>query len=84
MSRRHLEQHRTDRIGWLGISDLTAARPVQAVCASAATFAVGAALPLATALISPARTLIPVVVVSSIFSWQSWADLVPGPVVLQY
>ncbi|WP_437191715.1 VIT1/CCC1 transporter family protein [Planctomicrobium sp. SH527] len=51
----------------LGISDLTTARPVQAAFASAATFAVGAALPLATALLSPANTLIPVVVVSSIF-----------------
>jgi VIT1/CCC1 family predicted Fe2+/Mn2+ transporter len=51
----------------LGISDLTTARPVQAAFASAATFAVGAALPLATALLSPVSTLIPVVVVSSIF-----------------
>jgi VIT1/CCC1 family predicted Fe2+/Mn2+ transporter len=50
----------------LGISEMTTARPVQAAIASAATFAVGAALPLATALASPAKALIPVVVVSTI------------------
>ncbi len=51
----------------LGISEITTARPVQAALASAATFAIGAALPLATALLSPANWLIPIVVVSSIF-----------------
>ena len=35
-----------------GISDITAARPVQAALASAATFAIGAALPLITAAIA--------------------------------
>ena len=50
----------------LGISDLTTARPIQAAFASAATFAVGAALPLATALVTSSSTLIPVVIVSSI------------------
>ena len=39
----------------LGISEATTARPVQAALASAATFAVGAALPLLTALASPDR-----------------------------
>jgi VIT1/CCC1 family predicted Fe2+/Mn2+ transporter len=50
----------------LGISDLTTARPIQAAFASAATFAVGAALPLATALVTSSSALIPVVIVSSI------------------
>lgn len=38
----------------LGISEITAARPVQAALTSAATFAVGAALPLLAALLAPA------------------------------
>lgn len=50
----------------LGISDLSAARPVQAALASAGTFAVGAALPLLTALATPRTALIPVVVATSI------------------
>lgn len=50
----------------LGISEMTTARPVQAAFASAATFAVGAALPLATVFVSPAPALIPVAIVSSI------------------
>ena len=45
----------------LGISEHMSARPVQAAMASAATFAVGAALPLATVFISPEK-LIPVLV----------------------
>lgn len=45
----------------LGISEQMSARPVQAAIASAATFAVGAALPLATIFVSPEK-LIPVVV----------------------
>jgi VIT1/CCC1 family predicted Fe2+/Mn2+ transporter len=39
----------------LGISDLTRARPVQAAFASAATFAVGAILPVAVAFFVPAE-----------------------------
>jgi vacuolar iron transporter family protein len=50
----------------LGISDLTTARPVQAAFASAGTFAIGAALPLVTALITPRSALIPVVIATSI------------------
>ena len=50
----------------LGISDTSTARPVQAAFASAATFAVGAALPLLTALVTPRAALIPVVVIGSI------------------
>ena len=37
----------------LGISEITTARPLQAAMTSAATFAVGAALPLAVLLLSP-------------------------------
>ncbi len=42
----------------LGLSEIISARPVQAGLTSAATFAVGAALPLLTALISPARYVV--------------------------
>lgn len=41
----------------LGISAATTARPIQAALTSAATFAVGAALPLAVVLVSPAGVL---------------------------
>ena len=42
----------------LGISDTLAARPVQAALASAATFSVGAVLPLLVVLLFPASTLL--------------------------
>jgi VIT1/CCC1 family predicted Fe2+/Mn2+ transporter len=42
----------------LGISDMLAARPVQAALASAATFAVGATLPLLIVLLLPVSTLL--------------------------
>jgi VIT1/CCC1 family predicted Fe2+/Mn2+ transporter len=42
----------------LGISDVTTARPIQAALTSAATFAVGAALPLAMAVAMPRSTLV--------------------------
>ncbi|MCU0954635.1 MAG: VIT family protein [Hyphomicrobium sp.] len=42
----------------LGISEMTVARPVQAAMASAASFAVGAALPLAMVFVSPADKLV--------------------------
>lgn len=45
----------------LGISEITAARPVQAAFASAATFAIGAALPLAVAALTPLGGLIAIV-----------------------
>lgn len=51
----------------LGISEITAARPIQAALASAATFALGAALPLLIVIFSPAPILITLVVISSIF-----------------
>jgi vacuolar iron transporter family protein len=50
----------------LGISEMTAARPVQAALTSAATFATGAALPLLMVLISPRNMLVPVVSVASL------------------
>ncbi len=43
----------------LGISEITTARPVQAALTSAATFAVGAAMPLAMVVVSPTGMLIP-------------------------
>ncbi len=45
----------------LGISESLSARPVQAAIASAATFAVGAAMPLLTVLLAPESILVPVV-----------------------
>lgn len=50
----------------LGLSDTHTARPVQAALASAATFAVGAALPLLVALISPSSIMISFVSGSSL------------------
>ncbi len=45
----------------LGISESQTARPVQAALTSAATFAVGAALPLLTVLVVPEARLVPIV-----------------------
>ncbi|WP_205703520.1 VIT1/CCC1 transporter family protein [Hymenobacter radiodurans] len=42
----------------LGISEMVSANPVQAALASAATFTVGAALPLLVILVSPQRLLV--------------------------
>jgi vacuolar iron transporter family protein len=50
----------------LGISDTTAAKPVQAAMASALTFAVGAALPLLVVLLAPIAMLNVAVAVSSL------------------
>ena len=50
----------------LGISEVTTARPVQAALTSAATFSVGAALPLLTVVVSPANWLIPLVSFASL------------------
>lgn len=50
----------------LGISAIHAARPVQAAFASAGTFAVGAALPLLTAVIVPERSIILAVATASL------------------
>ena len=50
----------------LGISEISKARPVQAALASAATFSVGAAMPLLTVVLSPANTLVPLVSATSL------------------
>ena len=63
MTKDALSAHSRDE---LGISEATAARPVQAAMASAATFTVGAAAPLLWVVISPASLLRPVVAVGSL------------------
>jgi VIT1/CCC1 family predicted Fe2+/Mn2+ transporter len=50
----------------LGISEMTTARPIQAALTSAATFAVGAAMPLLMVVVSPAAWLVPTVSVASL------------------
>jgi VIT1/CCC1 family predicted Fe2+/Mn2+ transporter len=50
----------------LGISEITTARPVQAALTSAATFAVGAAMPLLMVIVSPATLLVPIVSAASL------------------
>lgn len=50
----------------LGISEVTTARPIQAALTSAATFAVGAAMPLLMVLVSPPSILVPVVSIASL------------------
>src|SRR6188472_1948208 len=63
MSKDALTAHARDE---LGISEITAARPVQAALTSAATFAVGAAMPLLMVVVSPAGALIPIVSAASL------------------
>ena len=50
----------------LGISELLSARPIQAALSSAASFAVGALLPLAVTALAPEALLIPLVAGSSL------------------
>jgi VIT1/CCC1 family predicted Fe2+/Mn2+ transporter len=50
----------------LGISEITTARPIQAALTSAATFSVGAAMPLVAAWLSPAGYVVPLVSVASL------------------
>ncbi len=50
----------------LGISEVTSAQPVVAALTSAATFAVGASLPLIVTLITPSDKLVPVVTAASL------------------
>jgi vacuolar iron transporter family protein len=50
----------------LALSDLTTARPLQAAMASAATFSVGAALPMVAAGLAPLAALVPAVVTASL------------------
>jgi len=50
----------------LGISKTTTARPVQAALASAASFTVGAAMPLLMVVVSPTGALVPIVFAASL------------------
>lgn len=52
----------------LGISEISTARPMQAALTSAATFAMGAALPLLTAFVIPRDVIGPAVAVTSLIS----------------
>ena len=63
MAKDALTAHARDE---LGISDITTARPVQAALTSAATFSVGAAMPLLMVVVSPSRVLVPIVSVASL------------------
>jgi VIT1/CCC1 family predicted Fe2+/Mn2+ transporter len=58
MAKDALATHARDE---LGISDVAAARPVQAALTSAATFAAGAAVPLLVSLLSPQTLIVPMV-----------------------
>ena len=50
----------------LGISDVTTARPIQAALTSALTFSIGAAMPLAMVVVSPAGLLVWTVTIASL------------------
>ncbi len=63
MARDALAAHAQDE---LGISEITTARPIQAALTSAATFAVGAAMPLAMVMVSPTSMLVATVSVASL------------------
>jgi vacuolar iron transporter family protein len=63
MAKDALTAHARDE---LGISEITTARPVQAALTSAATFSVGAAMPLLMVLVSPANALVPIVSAASL------------------
>ena len=63
MAKDALSAHARDE---LGISEITTARPVQAALTSAATFAVGAAMPLLMVIVSSATALVPTVSIASL------------------
>lgn len=62
----------------LGITDALSARPVQAAFASAASFAVGAAMPLLTVFVVPAAMLIPMVGATSLVFLAALGALAAG------
>lgn len=70
-----LEAHARDE---LGITEALSARPVQAALASAATFAVGAALPLLLALMVPAKAVVTVVSAGSLVALAGLGALAAG------
>jgi VIT1/CCC1 family predicted Fe2+/Mn2+ transporter len=74
-ARNALEAHARDE---LGFSTIHAARPVQAALASAATFAVGAALPLVVAAVVPAAQIITAVSASSLLFLAVLGSLAAG------
>lgn len=63
MAKDALAAHARDE---LGISEHTTARPIQAALTSAATFATGAALPMAMVVVAPTRLVVPLVTAASI------------------
>jgi VIT1/CCC1 family predicted Fe2+/Mn2+ transporter len=63
MAKDALAAHARDE---LGISEITTARPVQAALTSAATFSVGAAMPLLMVVVSPVGILVPMVSAASL------------------
>ena len=63
MSHDSLGAHARDE---LGITAIVSAKPVQAALASAASFAVGAALPLATVMLAPERLMVAAVAATSL------------------
>lgn len=63
MGRDALAAHARDE---LGLSDITAARPVQAAMASASSFTIGAGMPLLMVILAPGGALIPAVSVASL------------------
>jgi VIT1/CCC1 family predicted Fe2+/Mn2+ transporter len=63
MAKDALAAHARDE---LGISEITTARPIQAALTSAATFAIGAAMPLLMVVVAPAGMLVPIVSMSSL------------------
>ncbi len=63
MAKDALATHMRDE---LGISEVTTARPIQAALTSALTFAIGAAMPLAMVVVSPADLLVWTVTIASL------------------
>ncbi|MBN9058530.1 MULTISPECIES: VIT1/CCC1 transporter family protein [Kaistia] len=63
MAKDALAAHARDEFG---ISEITTARPVQAALASAATFAIGALMPLLMVLVAPSSWLVPAVSLASL------------------
>ncbi len=86
MAHNALDAHARDE---LGITETLSARPLQAAAASAASFAIGAAMPVASVLLVPEKFLIPMVAALSIVclaglgAWgakQGGAPMVPAAV----
>ncbi len=63
MARDALGAHLRDE---LGLSETTAARPIQAALSSAGSFAIGAVMPLLMVVVAPGTLLVPAVAVASL------------------